>query len=314
MNDFGEWCPIRIFRDDNGRPMADWIRMGERRFSEPFFEDTVQQLLYHPFHCAFRRVTPLADLAELRPGVAPAGFIFHMSRCGSTLLARMLSAVTKNIVLSECSPLDAVLRQGKASCEERVWWLRWTINALGQPRAGDERNLFVKFDCWNIAQLPLVRRAFPDVPWVFVYRDPLEVFLSHLHIPARWTFPEQLAPEELDLDPRMPHDEYCAHALARICELACEHLTATGGRPMHYREVVRLAAAGCEGLFGVTYSDCERLAIAGVAAEDSKNPGQPFLASSDARRAQATAHTRELCAAIIEPVYRKLESLDAARF
>jgi hypothetical protein len=312
MSDLAEWCPIRIFWESDRRPMVDCIRIEERRFKEPFFEDTVQQLLYHPFHCAFRKITPLADLAGLPPGVAPTGFIFHMSRCGSTLLSRMLAAVPTNIVLSECSPLDAVLRGGTASPEERVGWFRSVVNALAQPRSGFEKNMFVKFDCWNIAQLPLVHRAFPNVPWLFIYRNPIEVLASHLHIPARWTFPEQLAPRELDLDPRLPHDEYCARALARICEIACEHLMLNKGRPMPYREVVELAASGCNGLFGVEYSGFDKEAMAAVAAEDSKNPGQPFLPNSAARHAIATARARELCGTIMEPVYRKLESLHAS--
>jgi hypothetical protein len=309
MSSFAGWCPLRIFWNPDGEAMVDWIFLGQRRFEEPFFEDTMQQLLYHPFHCAFRRVTPLAELDGLPAGIAPTGFIFHMSRCGSTLLSRMLSAISTNIVLSECSPVDAVLRGGRAGDEERIGWLRFTVNALAQPLGGHEKNLFIKFDCWNIAQLPLVRRAFPNVPWLFIYRDPFEVLLSHLRMPGRWTFPEQLY---LGLDPQLAHDEYCARALARICEIACDQLPIHQGRPMPYDEVISLAAAGCRGLFGLEYTGHDKDAILAIARENSKTPGQPFVQRVSGRDERATARARELSDTIMEPVYKKLGTLHAA--
>ena len=42
------------------------------------------------------------------------------------------------------------------------------------------RDYFVKFDSWNTLDLALIRRAFPDVPWIFLYRDPVEVIVSHM--------------------------------------------------------------------------------------------------------------------------------------
>jgi hypothetical protein len=52
------------------------------------------------------------------------------------------------------------------------------VAALGQARAGETR-LFLKLDCWHMRDLPLFRRAFPNTPWVFLYRDPVEVLVSH---------------------------------------------------------------------------------------------------------------------------------------
>ena len=38
----------------------------------------------------------------------------------------------------------------------------------------------MKFSSWNVLYLPLVRAAFPVVPWVFVYRHPVEVMVANL--------------------------------------------------------------------------------------------------------------------------------------
>ena len=35
----------------------------------------------------------------------------------------------------------------------------------------------------SVLDLPLIYRAFPDVPWVFVYRQPVEVLASHAGAP-----------------------------------------------------------------------------------------------------------------------------------
>ena len=44
------------------------------------------------------------------------------------------------------------------------------VAALGQPQHPEERALFLKLDAWHTLELPLLQRAFPGVPWVFLYR------------------------------------------------------------------------------------------------------------------------------------------------
>jgi len=80
------WLPIRIDWKQTP-PQVDWGHVGTRRFTEPFFEQTIEKCLRQPFNLLFRHQTPLEALVEwqtVRPGLLPSGFIFHMSRCGST--------------------------------------------------------------------------------------------------------------------------------------------------------------------------------------------------------------------------------------
>ena len=161
------WIPIRVFWR-GAEPMVDWCLLGRRRFTDPFFETTILRHLDHPFHHAFRRQTPIEALAgwsEKSPGIRPSGFIFHESRCGSTVICRMLAALEQNVVLAEPIPADSILRahfrRPEIPTEQRIAWFRWMISALGQRRGGEERHLFVKFDAWNIAELPVIRQAFP---------------------------------------------------------------------------------------------------------------------------------------------------------
>src|SRR5438034_6204511 len=93
-------------------------------------------------------------------------------------ISRMLAAVSQNIVISEAGLIDSAIRPKSRSTsgtgEQRIEWLRWVVSALGQPRLGTEKHLFIKFDAWNVLDLPLIRRAFPAVSWIFLYRDPVE--------------------------------------------------------------------------------------------------------------------------------------------
>ena len=184
---FRNWAPIRIYWRE-GQPFVDWCYMGSERYTEPFYYLTTEGKLRQPFNVLFRHQTPLEFLGELyeqAPGLAPTGFIFHMSRCGSTLVSQMLASVERNLVISEPPPIDSVLRANIVSTsvtdEQRIEWLKWIVGALGQDRNG-EKYYFIKFDSWSAIDLDLIRRAFPEVPWVFLYRNPVEVIVSHMRL------------------------------------------------------------------------------------------------------------------------------------
>ena len=50
-------------------------------------------------------------------------------------------------------------------------------------------------------ELPLFQRAFPDVPWIFLYRDPVEVLVSQLRMPGMQMIPGMLAPSLFAIEP-----------------------------------------------------------------------------------------------------------------
>lgn len=72
------------------------------------------------------------------PGCEPAGLVFHESRCGSTLVANMLSALPYSLVYSESAPpTDVLLGAGGASLSppDRLRALRVIVAAMGRPIA-----------------------------------------------------------------------------------------------------------------------------------------------------------------------------------
>jgi hypothetical protein len=297
--------------------MLDWCRLDGRRFIEPFFDETISACLQRPFNQLFRRLTSIdtvLEWQELRPGVPPTGFIFHMSRCGSTLAAQMLAAVARQIVLSEADPIDAVLKatQRNANIAEadRRAWLRAIVSALGQRRCGDETRLVIKFESWHVLDLALIRAAFPGVPWIFLYRDPVEVLVSQARLRGRTMSLGPLTPCLLGLDPmtarRIQPDEYCARILARICQSALDHHR-DGGLLINYRELPEAVWSSIADFFGIAITSAEAERMRELAQFDAKKPRLPFNTDGDQKQRQATERIREAAAFWLEPAYRQLE-------
>jgi hypothetical protein len=301
-------------------PAVDWFDLGYLRFDDPFFVETVYRAERrhrdHPDMAPFRRQTPIAvllDQADMAPGIDPTGFVFHLARCGSTLVAQMLAALPEHLVLSEAPPIDAILRTrfwGGISEDERVRWLRAVVSALGRSRFGETR-LFIKFDAWHITELPLIRRAFPDVPWIFLYRDPVEVLVSHQRSTAALTIPGAIPAGAFGLDlasaAMLPPAEYAAQVTAAIAEAALEDLDGLG-RLVHYDQ---LPGALPEILshFGVDVSAADLARMRVVALDNAKARGMPFIPDSEGKQADASPEVRA-AASRLAPL---IDRLDHAR-
>jgi hypothetical protein len=267
----------------------------------------------------FRHQTPIETLAELQdiqPGLPPSGFIFHMSRCGSTLMAQMLAALPQNIVISEAPLIDtalrANLRDARVTEEQRVTWLRGLISALGQARNPGERHLLIKFDSWSILDLPIIRRAFPETPWIFLYRDPVEVLVSQIRQRGSQMVPGVLDARSLGLDfataRQISPEEYCARALAAICEAAARHYQPGAAQLTNYRQLPDAVWASLAGHFGVYYTleEIERMRI--VAQFDAKHTALTFEQDSAAKQQFATDEIRALAEQFVRPWYDQLEA------
>lgn len=312
--DLRGWIPIRVASRE-GHVFADWCQLGERRFIEPFFEQTIEKCLRQPFSLVFRHETTmeaLCEWAERAPGVPPAGFIFHQSRCGSTLAARMLAAVEENIVISEAPPIDAVLRVPGIDEAQRIAWLRGMVSALGQPRAGGERRMFIKFDAWHTFSLPLIKAAFPEVPWIFVHRDPLEVLVSQMRSRAAWMVPGVTTWVPPGIDPatawQIPAEEYIARVLAGVTMAALDALGDGSGRVVNYRDVPGVL---CRAL-GYEPGEDDRAAMHRVLTFDAKEPSLIFEPDSASKTDAASEAMREAVRKYLTPLQGRLEDLTQA--
>ena len=320
---FDGWIPFRAYWQGS-EPGLEWCYLGANRFSHPFFETTLHLEVQKPFNALFRFRTPVAMLREWHaasPGLRPAGFIFHLSRCGSTLITRLLGSLPENLVLSEPGVLDAMIRAHErapgASAEERVAWLQWLVSALGQKRTGEERRLFIKFEPRNTLDFPLIRLAFPYVPWVFVYRDPVEVMTSNLRKPSALVTRGMAGAGFLGLDAAaiaaMDNEEYVARVLAAVAEAGARHAAGAQGLLLHYPQLPEAVWGILQRHFGLSFTAEEVEQLQQAAVFNAKRPEERFVSDSLLKQQEATARIRALADQWVKPHYARLEELRRAQ-
>jgi hypothetical protein len=188
LADLARWTPVRV--DLSGTvPVVDWADLSQERFTEPFFDQTLARWASSPRARPLVR-TGLEALVALdnEPSLDPAGMIFHLSRCGSTLVSRLLGTLPGVVVIAEPSPLNALLGlvPGRVQETTLVGLVRLLVRALGRRRHGDERHLVLKCTSWNIRRREILAAAFPETPWAWVQRDPTHVVASLLANPPGW--------------------------------------------------------------------------------------------------------------------------------
>jgi hypothetical protein len=303
------WLPIRVSQVPS-QAMVDWAYFGDRPLTEPFFEEAAARALFQPFNLLFRFRTPLGGLARWSQGLPhrqPDGFIFHMSRCGSTLAAQMLAAWPANIVLSEGGPIDAVIRGDGADAAR----LRAMVGALGQGGGEGAGRYFIKLDCWHIRFLPLFRQAFPSTPWVFLYRDPAEVLVSQMRRRGVQMVPQMVPPAVFGLEapPGAPAEDYCASVLGAICQAALDAWPAGGGRLVNYSQLPQALWTTILPHFGIEAADAERAAMARAACYDAKAPQTAFTPDAEAKQQAVTPAIRAAVDRQAAEAYRRLEAL-----
>jgi mannose-6-phosphate isomerase-like protein (cupin superfamily) len=295
-----EWAPVKI-RFRGSQAVAEWVWFGTRRFNEPFFEDSVLLAMRNPFGRTFRLEAPLP-----RAGASPAGLIFHLSRCGSTLTARMLSTVAGATVISEAPPVDTLIQAGD------IDGLRALVAAL---KRGDGP-CFLKLDCWHIHSLPLLRAAFPETPWIFLYRDPVEVLASHWRSPGRQALPGAMDPAVLKLtaaDILLPREEWCARVLAGFCGAALRFREDAKGMFVNYNRLPDAFFGPIREHFSCRLGPEEAEEARRIARSDAKNPSREFLPPSKEDSAGRPARLRESSAALVQSLYLELEEASSRR-
>jgi hypothetical protein len=316
-----DWTPISLRWEPTG-PAIDWRRMGERRFVEPFFDQSIHAH-QREVHRA-NRSTPAEALLALmaaQPESPPAGFIFHASHCGSTLVARMLAALPSNIVLSEPAILESVLRPAARApplaAAEQARLLGAVIGALGRRRQAEQQRCFVKFASRALSTLPLIRSAFPEVPWVFVYREPLEILGAYLRGASERLPPGVAAAGLLEGAPaalaEMRPEEFWIRVLAARFSDALRFYEPGKTLLLNHAQLPESVCDSMLGFFGMACTPHELEQIRASAAFNAKSPTQLFLSDSAGKRSAVPESARALMASMVMPHYLRLESIRLAQ-
>lgn len=178
------WIPYRLQYIDQ-HWLVNWLCLGDKRMDDPFFDETIR-------YCrAMQRRVSIFDsssgtallLANELKSLQPQAFVFHVSRCGSTLLSQAFVQSETCISISEAPLLDEILRSKEhdpdISDAQREEWFKAALSWMGQLRTGRESSYIIKLDSWHIHFYDLLREWFPEVPFFFLTRRPAEVLASH---------------------------------------------------------------------------------------------------------------------------------------
>lgn len=184
--DLAGWTPVAL-NLAGATASIDWGDLSGVRFVEPFFHQTVERWAgADPAPLVRTGLDALEALADA-PSLDPCALVFHASRCGSTLLSRLLGTVPGVLVVSEPGPLNTFLMSERAEpSAASLRELRLLVRALGRRRFGDEHHYVLKLSSWNVRRHALLRRAFPEAATIWLQRDPAATVASLLANPPGW--------------------------------------------------------------------------------------------------------------------------------
>ena len=189
------WLPTRVMLNPV-MPWVSWMFCRNAEFSEPFFDATVLKLrgCLDPGMIVQKKLRSL-NVALENSSDSIAGFIFHVSRCGSTLTSNYIRHACGSLVLAEPQPVCEML----TPYEFGVWpftlpnfpsmrdaLLQSIISRYALYAARQKKKLIVKFVSWNTRFIPIVLRLWPMVPTVVLIRHPIEVAVSNMRRPTAW--------------------------------------------------------------------------------------------------------------------------------
>lgn len=304
LSSLKNWYPIAFDHQDSE---LYWRDMGDQRFLASFFQNSLNAQPQTQ-----RRVckTPHSALSQITERITPTAFIFHVSRCGSTLLTQMLSHLTHCIVLSEPPVIDAFFRTFQGSTQKNIELFQHLIAALGQQRFSEEKHFFIKFDSWHIGRLAFIREAFPLTPMLFLYREPQQVLASHQRQRGPQMIPGFVDMGSLDVDQcdLFPGDldGYCLRVLDQFFISALAEYKDKQLHLMNYQELPDMVWESLLAQLDITVTDEELEQLKKRSQYHSKHPNQNFLGDPH-------SSTRHIFTERTNALYQELERLRQQR-
>lgn len=224
------WIPYKL-NFEAEEILCEWLYIGEKQFTESFFDSTILACKNYIQNKSQFKSTSSIDaifsFIENIESIEPTAFIFHVSRSGSTLLTQLFSLDKDNIVVAEAPFFDQILREipfskFNISEEEIIKTFKASIYFYGKKRNGNESDYFIKLDSWHLMYYEIIRKAFPETPFIFSFRKPEEVLKSHQKQAGLQAVPGLIQPEIFGIDLSehhlLNHNFYLAVVLEKYFE------------------------------------------------------------------------------------------------
>jgi hypothetical protein len=239
-------------------------------------------------------------------------------------MAKALAQMPNHITVSEGTPLHENLWQyltcqwqkPVALTKNKLALIRNLILAMGRCRLPGQQHFFVKFRSWNVVFVEAIQQAFPEVPCLFMYRDPAEVLVSSL---SKSTTGQSRLKDSGAAAFITGHSTETLKTMGDLdyfASLYQQYLRAGLSPPpgrMHYLNYKQMTKANLAGIlqqaFGYTPS-AKGLALMqaqfGTYAKDDSG-ATPFTPDSQAKQKQVTHEIRAVADERLMSWYEKLE-------
>lgn len=280
------WVPVKLYTEEENL-LCRWLYVGNKDFTEPFFDDTIASRRGLPENGYLQKrmssTDVLADMVKEMEVIEPTAFIFHISRCGSTLISQMLGLQPSNIILSEVPFFDELLRYGKKQhCMPGILpQLKAAIGLYGAKRNENQQHLFIKADSWHIHFYKELRALYPTVPFFLLYRKPDEVLRSQQRKRGMHALPNFLDAAIFGFDEEkistMHFDEYTAMVIESYLDAFVEILQKDrSAYAINYHEGAMQIVETIAAVTGLHISAAEKELMQNRAGFHAKFPKQVF--------------------------------------
>jgi hypothetical protein len=318
------WLPVGFNFRFSTTPVA-WLHFDQQALQEPLFFQSMAKFktIIPPLEGRMSALGEIRERAQRLRGVAPAGVIFHVGRCGSTLIANILRLGQNTVVLSEAEPIVSLLGPdpripdisllGGASAE----LLRDVLTLYAHDGEELRYRIVIKCHALNLLHIRHVRSIWPSTPCVIVIRDPLEIMVSMLSRPPGFmSFLQHpfLASRLYGWDETevrgMDAEEYCGRVLGRYFEAALEVADSTPVIDYENLDAARICRiADC---FNVDVPSPDSSALLQIMSAYSKDPRRTRQFSSDReeKRANSTLVIQNTVERWLAEPYLRLRSLE----
>lgn len=261
------------------------------------------------------------DHVPTGPILPPLLSIWHLTRCGSTLTARMLSCIQALQVTDEPGALVDICGAfwSLVPAADRLQALDITVRSLGQQLRADARHLVVKQSLRSGGELDMFTRLYPDMHRLLIIRDPLEILVSNVRKPPGWlklrgaVWSPLLSGVGLAAQRDLNDAEFIARCLGRAFTALAEMVEKdpAGWLILDYTELPGAVIDRLLPRIGIVPTPAERAAMEEVTRLEAWNrKGRlPFTDDRAEKQAVATPELRALCDRFLREPWHRLAAL-----
>lgn len=268
-----------------------------------------------------------------------SGIVFHQSRCGSTWATNLLTAMNplQHRVYSEPEPPAHVLvhlETGLLNEQQAKIVLRHVVYLMKRSNNPAEQRLFIKLQSTMSRYISIIQQALPEAPWMFLYRDGIQVMMSYIKdknyrhaicqggavrgLPPIRDPPasiKEMARRHAPLNYDFTYEGYCAANIATVTEPIIRHINHRGF-VINYNSLPSGLYRRWADSWNLTIGRDEMKRMQNVSAQYSKGRGRTgrlFLSDSHVKDSAAWDRVRDASIMFLQTSYDELETIANAK-